>query len=162
MTPFPSLRWKLVGSYLVLVAAVLLVVVLLTRYSVRTIFVTYQQNLLTRQGQVLARYLGDDYAHSHDWGAVSLNFLNYTRIARSEIWVVNTQGTPVLVEPAEAPKADRPPSSAVRSALRGDVARGQGGAVLGGSGPIWVSVPIRVDAVIVGAVYLIAAPPLAP
>lgn len=163
MTPFPSLRWKLVGSYLLLVAAVLLAVVLLTRYSVRSIFITYQQNLLIRQGQGVARYLADDYTRSHDWSIVGQDFLNYTRIARSEIWVVDAQGAPVLVEPTEAPKVDRPTASALRPALHGDVTKGEGGSILGRSGPVWVAVPIRsTSGSIIGAVYLLAGPPLAP
>jgi signal transduction histidine kinase len=158
MINFHSLRWKLIGSYLVLVAAVLVAVVALTRYSVSTIFATYQENILVHDAVQVARVFGPDYSNTHDWHQIAPYFSTSTQFDRNDIWILNTQGTPVLEQPSNAPVNERPTLDMLRPALQGVVTTGQINGLLGRPRRVWAAVPLRANEAIIGAVYVVAAP----
>jgi hypothetical protein len=85
MISFHSLRWKLIGSYLLLVAAVLVAVVVLTRFTVSTIFATYQENSLVRDAGQFAHVFGQDYNSTHDWHQIAPAFNMSTQFDRNDI-----------------------------------------------------------------------------
>lgn len=158
MISFHSLRWKLIGSYLLLVAAVLVAVLLLTRYSVSTIFATYQENSLVRDAGQVARVFGQDYNNTHDWHQIAPYFSTSTQFDRNDIWIVNMQGVPVLTQPANAPASERPTLTMLRPVLQGEVVTGQINGLLGRPRRVWAAVPLRANDSIIGAVFIVAAP----
>jgi two-component system, OmpR family, sensor histidine kinase BaeS len=158
MISFHSLRWKLIGSYLVLVAAVLVAVVALTRYSVATIFATYQENVLVRDASQFARVFGRDYSATHDWHQIAPMFSSSTQFARNDIWILNTQGLPVLQQPPNAPAGERPTLAMLQPALHGQVVTGQINGLLTRPSQVWAAVPLRSNDAIVGVVFVVAAP----
>ena len=158
MISFHSLRWKLIGSYLVLVAAVLVAVVMLTRYSVSSIFATYQENILVHDAAQVARVFGPDYSSTHDWRQIAPYFSTSTQFARNDIWILNMQGVPVLEQPPNAPPGERPTLTMLRPALAGQVTTGQISGLLGRPRRVWAAVPLRANDTIIGAVFIVAAP----
>lgn len=162
MISFHSLRWKLIGSYLLLVAAVLVAVVLLTRYSVSTIFTAYQEGILARDGGNIAHVFGEAYSLTHDWQKVAPSFNASTQFDRNNIWIVNSQGVPVLEQPPHAPASERPSLSLLRPVLQGEVKTGQNNSLLGQPRQVWAAVPIRTASGIIGAVYVVGTPDNAP
>jgi two-component system sensor histidine kinase BaeS len=158
MISFHSLRWKLVGSYLLLVAAVLVAIVVLTRYSVSSIFATYQENILVHDAGQVARVFGPDYSSTHDWRQIAPYFSTSTQFARNDIWILNAQGVPVLEQPPNAPPGERPSLAMLRPALAGQVATGQISGLLGRPRRVWAAVPLRANNAIIGAVLIVAAP----
>ena len=162
MAAIRSLRWKLVASYLLLVVVALVAIYVMTRSTVRSVFVSYQQSTLIRQGQPLALALGADYAQTHDWAQEARQFGPRALFVRNEFWVVNAQGAPVLVQPPSAPQADRPTLAQLRPALHGDVTAGENGTLFSEPRGIWVALPIRADNAVVGAVYLQTSPEFVP
>jgi len=158
MISFHSLRWKLIGSYLLLVAAALVAVVLLTRYTVSTIFATYQENSLVRDAGQVAHVFGPDYDKTRDWHQIAPYFSTSTQLDRNDIWILNMQGVPVLEQPPNAPASERPTLAMLRPVLQGQVATGQINGLLGRPRRVWAAVPLRANDTIVGAVFIVAAP----
>jgi two-component system, OmpR family, sensor histidine kinase BaeS len=158
MISFHSLRWKLIGSYLLLVAAVLVAVVVLTRFTVSTIFATYQENSLVRDAGQFAHVFGQDYNSTHDWHQIAPAFNMSTQFDRNDIWILNMQGAPVLTQPANAPANERPSPAMLRPVLQGQVATGQINGLLGRPRRVWAAVPLRANDTIIGAVFIVAAP----
>ncbi|MGI8916906.1 MAG: sensor histidine kinase [Chloroflexota bacterium] len=158
MISFHSLRWKLIGSYLLLVAAVLVAVVVLTRYSISTIFAAYQENSLVRDANQVAHVFGQDFNNTHDWHQIAPYFSTSTQLDRNDIWILNMQGVPVLSQPANAPANERPTLAMLRPALLGVVTTGQINGLLGRPRQVWAAVPLRANDSIIGAVFIVAAP----
>jgi signal transduction histidine kinase len=149
-----SLRWKLIVSYLLLVASVLIVVLLVTRFTVRSIFLGYQETILQRQGEVLATLLGGAYAATNDWGAVTPQLGTWTRFTRGDVWILDAQGHLVATQPPTVPISEAPSSNTLKAALLGQVVHSTPPMFPSNDERAWVATPIRSGDAIVGVAYL--------
>ncbi|MCL4545709.1 MAG: cell wall metabolism sensor histidine kinase WalK [Chloroflexi bacterium] len=139
-------------------ALVLVSVVLLTRYAVQSMFVSYQETVLARQAQGVARVLYNLYQSSNqNWGAVAPLLLPSTRLFRSDIWVVDRTGKIVFTQPSNAPASERPPLARVSAALHGTIVVGVSTSLLGQAQLVWATAPIQSDSgQVIGAAYLVS------
>ncbi|MCL5947502.1 MAG: cell wall metabolism sensor histidine kinase WalK, partial [Chloroflexi bacterium] len=151
-----SLRWKLVGSYLLIVVVVLISVVVLTRYAVQSLFLSYQEAVMARQALGVAHYVVTLYnATGNNWSRVSPIFKETTGLVRGTIWVADKTGSIVLSQ-AAPPGARLPSRSRIITALKGKSIAGASMSLFRQPGLVWAAVPIWDEGSrnIVGVVYV--------
>ncbi len=151
-----GLRWKLVGSYLLIVGVVLVSVVLFTRYAVQSLFLSYQEAMMARQAFGIAHYVETLYnITGGNWARVSPIFTETTGLVRGTVWIADKTGHIVLTQ--AAPTGAQPPSQRrIAAALKGKSVAGASMGLFGQSGHVWVVMPIWDEGTpnIVGAVYV--------
>jgi len=159
-TSVRSLTWKLVISYIGVIALAIVIVSLYVGFSIRQRFEVYQENTVTRQGELLANRVGRAYVEGgRNWEATQRLVTNSAALTRSDITIVDTTGQ-VRVSGAEgdAPRP-QPPAAEITPPLHGTIVKGHQGGFLPGNRRIYASAPITANRQIIGAVYLTQSPP---
>lgn len=152
-----SLTWKLVASYVGVIALALLIVSLWVGISVGQRFEQFVETTLTRQAESLSGRIAQRYtAGFRDWQSDASLVVTSANLTRSDIWVADESGRIQLaVNPEGAPQGEQPSPDDLAPALQGNVVHGSRGLPIVGTRQIYAAVPIRSDGRVVGAVYFV-------
>lgn len=152
-----SLTWKLVASYVGVIALALLIVSLWVGISVAQRFEQFVETTLTRQAESLSARIAQRYtAGNRDWQTDASLVVTSANLTRSDIWVADESGRIQLaVNPEGAPQGAQPSPDDLAPALQGAVVHGSHGLPFFGPRQIYAAVPVRSGGRVVGAVYFI-------